>query len=62
MLKLAIGAMTAWVDVCHANPAAADADTRDIVDTVVAAGSFKTMAKAPVAADLVQTLESCDAP
>ncbi len=33
------------------------AQTRDIVDTAVAAGSFKTLAKALAAADLVATLK-----
>jgi uncharacterized surface protein with fasciclin (FAS1) repeats len=36
---------------------AAAADTKDIVDTAVAAGSFKTLAKALDAAGLVQTLK-----
>jgi uncharacterized surface protein with fasciclin (FAS1) repeats len=39
-----------------ANMGAATAD-KDIVDTAVAAGSFKTLAKALQAADLVQTLK-----
>jgi hypothetical protein len=45
-------------------PAAAQGDpgmpaaTGDIVDTAVAAGSFKTLAKALAAADLVDTLKS----
>jgi uncharacterized surface protein with fasciclin (FAS1) repeats len=34
------------------------AETKDIVDTAVAAGSFKTLAKALAAADLVETLKS----
>ena len=36
---------------------AAGADTKDIVDTAVAAGSFTTLAKALDEADLVQTLK-----
>jgi len=36
---------------------ASAADTKDIVDTAVAAGSFKTLAKALDAAGLVQTLK-----
>jgi len=36
---------------------AGSGQTRDIVDTAVAAGSFKTLAKALVAADLVGTLK-----
>jgi uncharacterized surface protein with fasciclin (FAS1) repeats len=37
---------------------AADAATKDIVDTAVAAGSFQTLVKAVQAADLVATLKS----
>ena len=40
-----------------ANTTVVNAQTRDIVDTAVAAGSFKTLAKALAAADLVQTLK-----
>ena len=40
-----------------ANTTAVNAQTKDIVDTAVAAGSFKTLAKALAAADLVQTLK-----
>ena len=39
-----------------ASPARAQ-QTKDLVDTAVAAGSFKTLAKALAAADLVQTLK-----
>jgi uncharacterized surface protein with fasciclin (FAS1) repeats len=39
------------------NAPAVRADTKDIVDTAVAAGSFKTLAKALAAADLVDTLK-----
>ena len=35
----------------------ANAQTKDVVDTAVAAGSFKTLAKALAAADLVSTLK-----
>jgi uncharacterized surface protein with fasciclin (FAS1) repeats len=58
MLKtLAIATMTALViTFATLSSAAADAD-KDIVDTAVAAGSFKTLAKALAAADLVQTLK-----
>ena len=35
----------------------AEQDKRDIVDTAIAAGSFKTLAKALQAADLVETLK-----
>jgi len=59
MLKtLALGTMAALVmTVATPNPAARDADPKDIVDTAVAAGSFQTLAKALAAADLVQTLK-----
>jgi uncharacterized surface protein with fasciclin (FAS1) repeats len=52
MLGIAAGALTlsaAAVQAQHAN--------KDIVDTAVAAGSFKTLAKALQAADLVETLK-----
>jgi uncharacterized surface protein with fasciclin (FAS1) repeats len=39
------------------NPPAAPAETKDVVDTAVAAGSFNTLAKALTAADLVGTLK-----
>ena len=39
------------------NTTVVNAQTKDIVDTAVAAGSFKTLAKALAAADLVQTLK-----
>jgi uncharacterized surface protein with fasciclin (FAS1) repeats len=39
------------------SPAASRAETKDIVDTAVAAGSFNTLAKALQAADLVDTLK-----
>jgi uncharacterized surface protein with fasciclin (FAS1) repeats len=58
MLKtLAIGTMAALAMTLGASQPAAAADTKDIVDTAVAAGSFKTLAKALAAADLVQTLK-----
>ena len=38
-------------------PSSVRAETRDIVDTAVAAGSFSTLAKALEAADLVDTLK-----
>ena len=58
MLKtFAIGTMAALAMTLGASQPAADADTRDIVDTAVAAGSFKTLAKALTAADLVPTLK-----
>lgn len=59
MLKtLAIGTMAAvMMTVAAANPRAASADAKDIVDTAVAAGSFTTLAKALAAAELVDTLK-----
>ena len=50
----AIGVFTAVLlaSAAHAQPA-----NKDIVDTAVAAGSFKTLAKALHAADLVDTLK-----
>src|SRR6188472_271771 len=45
--------MTAVASNAHVAPA----ETRDIVDTAVAAGSFNTLAKALTAADLVGTLK-----
>jgi uncharacterized surface protein with fasciclin (FAS1) repeats len=58
MLKtLAIGTMAALAMTLGASQPAAAADTRDIVDTAVAAGSFKTLAKALTAADLLPTLK-----
>lgn len=58
MLKtLAIGTMAALAMTLGGSQPAAAADTKDIVDTAVAAGSFKTLAKALTAADLVPTLK-----
>ena len=57
MLKnFAIGTMTA-LTLTFVAPTIAAAQTKDIVDTAVAAGSFKTLAKALAAADLVTTLK-----
>jgi len=52
--QIAIGLVAAATvaSVAHAQPA-----QKDIVDTAVAAGSFKTLAKALQAADLVDTLK-----
>jgi uncharacterized surface protein with fasciclin (FAS1) repeats len=47
-----LGALTLGVSPAHARQA-----PKDIVDTAVAAGSFKTLAKALQAADLVETLK-----
>jgi uncharacterized surface protein with fasciclin (FAS1) repeats len=57
MLKgLALGVISSLAITVSAAtvPAAAD---KDIVDTAIAAGSFKTLAKALAAADLVDTLK-----
>ena len=55
---LAIGTLAALVmTVGASNPTPAHAQTRDIVETAVAAGSFTTLAKALQAADLVSTLK-----
>lgn len=56
--KLAVGTMAALALTIAANTTnVAAAETGDIVDTAVAAGSFKTLAKALAAADLVTTLK-----
>jgi uncharacterized surface protein with fasciclin (FAS1) repeats len=57
MLKgLALGVISSLAITVSAATAPAAAD-KDIVDTAVAAGSFKTLAKALAAADLVGTLK-----
>ena len=57
MKKMIAGIVAAMaITGAAANMGAATAD-RDIVDTAVAAGSFKTLAKALQAADLVATLK-----
>jgi uncharacterized surface protein with fasciclin (FAS1) repeats len=54
----AIGTLvTVMMTVAAAKPTAAPAETKDIVDTAVAAGSFNTLAKALTAADLIGTLK-----
>ena len=54
---LAIGTTVLGIVVAASNFTSADAPTKDIVDTAVTAGSFKTLAKALEAAGLVQTLK-----
>ena len=54
---LAIGTFAAVVMTLSAPPTTVAAQTKDIVDTAVAAGSFKTLAKALTAAGLVDTLK-----
>ncbi len=56
--KCAIGTVAALVMTCAASSTTTvKAQTKDIVDTAVAAGSFQTLAKALQAADLVTTLK-----
>jgi uncharacterized surface protein with fasciclin (FAS1) repeats len=57
-MKIMIAGLVAAMAItgATANMGAANAD-KDIVDTAVAAGSFKTLAKALKAADLVETLK-----
>jgi uncharacterized surface protein with fasciclin (FAS1) repeats len=52
MLGIAAGALTLSAAAAGAQP-----KNQDIVDTAVAAGSFKTLAKALQAADLIETLK-----
>jgi len=58
MRTFAIGTLTALVLAIGASTTTiVDAQNKDIVDTAVAAGSFKTLAQALQAADLVPTLK-----
>jgi uncharacterized surface protein with fasciclin (FAS1) repeats len=59
MLKktFALGTLAALMTLGAPAPTTARAESRDIVDTAVAAGSFKTLAKALEAAGLVDTLK-----
>ena len=52
-----IGIMAALVMTLAVSAPVKAADPKDVVDTAVAAGSFKTLAKALGAADLVSTLK-----
>ena len=54
---LAIGTTVLGIVVAASNATPADAPTKDIVDTAVAAGSFTTLAKALEAAGLLETLK-----
>ncbi|HZR26698.1 MAG TPA: fasciclin domain-containing protein [Vicinamibacterales bacterium] len=54
---LAIGTTVLGIVVAASNATAADAPTKNIVDTAVAAGSFTTLVKALDAAGLVETLK-----
>ena len=49
--------VTVLATACFATSVTAQAPTKDIVDTAVAAGSFKTLAAALKAAGLVETLK-----
>ena len=54
----AIGTLvTVMMTAVASNAHAAPAESKDIVDTAVAAGSFNTLAKALTAADLIGTLK-----
>ena len=57
MKKMIAGIVAAMTITGAAATMGASAADKDIVDTAVAAGSFKTLAKALQAADLVQTLK-----
>src|SRR5689334_16913027 len=59
MLKktFAVGTLAAVIMTVAGSGAAVRAETRDVVETAVAAGSFKTLAKALDAAGLVTTLK-----
>jgi uncharacterized surface protein with fasciclin (FAS1) repeats len=57
MKKMMIAGIAAAMTITGAANMGAAAADKDIVDTAVAAGSFKTLAKALLAADLVQTLK-----
>jgi uncharacterized surface protein with fasciclin (FAS1) repeats len=56
--RFAIGTLVAVMMTVGASKAtAAPADTKDLVDTAIAAGSFNTLASALTAADLIGTLK-----
>ena len=57
MNRLVIGTLALALTLATSNTTAVAAETKDIVDTAVSAGSFKTLAKALEAADLVTTLK-----
>ena len=57
MKKMMIAGIVAAMTITAAATIGAASGDRDIVDTAVAAGSFKTLAKALQAADLVETLK-----
>ena len=56
--SFAIGTLvTVMMTIGASKATAAPADTKDVVDTAIAAGSFNTLAKALTAADLIGTLK-----
>ena len=55
--NVAIGTLALTAALTTAHPATVKAQSKDVVETAVAAGSFKTLAKALEAADLVGTLK-----
>lgn len=55
---VALGVLVTMMMTATSKGTAAPAETKDIVDTAVAAGSFTTLAKALAAADLTATLKS----
>ena len=55
--RLVIGTVALALTLATSHTTAVAAETKDIVDTAVSAGSFKTLAKALEAADLVTTLK-----
>jgi uncharacterized surface protein with fasciclin (FAS1) repeats len=55
--RLVIGTLTLALTLAASKTTAVAAETKDIVDTAVSAGTFKTLAKALEAADLVTTLK-----
>jgi uncharacterized surface protein with fasciclin (FAS1) repeats len=57
MRQAVVGTLAALVMMGASNPATLRAQTADIVQTAMAAGQFKTLAKALQAADLVDTLK-----
>lgn len=57
MKAVVIGSVAAAVMLVSVAAARTEAQGKDIVDTAVAAGSFKTLAQALTAADLVATLK-----
>jgi uncharacterized surface protein with fasciclin (FAS1) repeats len=55
--KVVLGGLALAMALATSNSAALRAESKDVVETAVAAGSFKTLAKALQAADLVGTLK-----